>query len=144
MFNSTRWHHARLETEMILAGTVQSVDRVSEAFTRSRPAPTERLGPGVPRHCRILPPQIACLGRTAISLPGLVFAKQICSASNRRYVPFGCVKLTLRSRPPQHLRLGKSEMFDQAAKFRKSSARFPADHSRKTCRHTLRPLAWLE
>ena len=46
--------------------------------------------------------------------------------------------------PAQHLHLGKSEVFDQAAKFRKSSARFPAGHLGKTCHHTLEPLAWLE
>ena len=50
-------------------------------------------------------------------------------------------QLTLHARPAQHRHLGKSEILAQAAKFRKSSARFPADHSGKTCRHTLQPLA---
>jgi len=32
----------------------------------SRPAPLERLDPRLPRHCRILPPQNGCLGRTPL------------------------------------------------------------------------------
>ena len=51
---------------MILAGNLQSVDRVSEAFTRSRPAPLERLDSRVPRHRRILRPQLGCLEGTEI------------------------------------------------------------------------------
>jgi hypothetical protein len=50
----------------------------------------------------------------------------------------------MRPRPAPHLHLGKSEIFDQAAKFRKSSVWFPAHHSGKTGHHTLQPLAWLE
>ncbi len=61
-------------------------------------------------------------------------------------VAAGAVLLTVAGavRPAQRPHLGKSEMFDQAAKFRKSSARFPADRSGKTCRHMFQPLAWLE
>ena len=61
-------------------------------------------------------------------------------------VAVGPVLLTVAGavRPAQRPHLGKSEMFDQAAKFRKSSARFPADRSGKTCRHMLQPLARLE
>src|ERR1041385_657136 len=50
----------------------------------------------------------------------------------------------LESQRAQHLRLGKSEIFAQAAKFRKLSARFPADQPGKTSRRTLRPVASLE
>src|SRR5712691_1805970 len=50
----------------------------------------------------------------------------------------------IRSPPAQHLHLVKSEIFDQAAKFLKSSAWFRADQSGKTCHHRLQPFAWLE
>ena len=44
-----------------------TIQRFNAPPGNSRPSPLERLGPRLPRHCRILRSRISCLGRTAIS-----------------------------------------------------------------------------
>jgi len=56
-------HRSRRKT----ARSKRRVRRANHPRRNSRPAPLERLDPRLPRHCRILPPQNGCLGRTPLS-----------------------------------------------------------------------------
>ena len=109
----------------------------------SRPSSLERLDQRLPRHRRILRPHTGGLGQNA-NRPGFVNSgfPRISKPISSRHVRSGYANPRC-SRPAQHLHLGKSEILAQAAKFRKLSAKFPADHSGKTSHHTLQPLAWL-
>ena len=86
------------ETEMFPDVTLinaLTIQRFNAPPGNSRSAPLERLNPRLPRHRRILRPQIGCLGRTAISpLRGRNW--RTCRSCDKHCVPSSMSEIRLK------------------------------------------------